>query len=223
MIQRKNVARAGVASIAALTLIFAGTTSSTAAEPDDAEIATERVAMAINAHPLANEAETLPVQAKSGALIAPGRGADVEIPTSFTDPLEVTPAGEWQSALTGLTIELPEAVQGAQPSVADDGSVVGAATDVTGVVQPIDGGLRISTIIESSDAPNSYAYTLPADVQIKLNGDGSASLSRSVEVQDENGIAAGELSAGIGEIGLPGRSTRTAKPWRHTTRFAAPI
>lgn len=132
-------------------------------------------------------------------LVAAGQSATVVVPVSLDRPLEVEPEGRWSGALTGVTIDLPSSVEEGHVDVAADGSIVSGPAEVQAVIQPSDEGLRISTVLASEEAPTTYEYKLPADVDVVLNTDGSASLSRTVSGED-----GASITANIGQI---------AKPW----------
>jgi len=165
---------------------------------DGTEEAVDVVSSAAEIHPQADEVTQVPLQPLNGALVSAGEDATVSVPRAFSDPIEVSPAGTWGGELTGLTIGLPEQVQSAEVSVAQDGSAVGEGSEVTGVIQALEGGLRISTVITGPDAPGRLSYALPDDVDIAINEDGSASLSRTA-VDDGTEV----LTATIGRIGTP--------------------
>lgn len=137
--------------------------------------------------------------ASGDELVAVGQAAIVTVPVSLDRPLEVEPGGQWSGALTGITIELPNSVEEGHVDVAADGSIVSEPAEVQAVVQPAEDGLRISTVLATEKAPTTYEYKLPADVDVTLNSDGSASLSRTVTGED-----GASITANIGHI---------AKPW----------
>jgi hypothetical protein len=189
------------AFITATALVVAGSTSASASEADNADDAVQRVDAAVSSHPLATEASLAPLVLEGGALVSDGEAATVQIPDSLEEPIVVSPGGTWEGSITGLTVGLPDSIQSSSsPALSADGSAVALGDDVRGVVQPLDGGLRISTIIERSTAPGSYAYELPSDVDVILNDDGTASLGRTVTATDEEGSEF-SVTANIGQVG----------------------
>lgn len=131
-------------------------------------------------------------------LVASGNSATVTVPTSLDGAIEVAPEGQFAGALTGISVRLPESVEEGEVQIADDGSIVGQPGEVRAVVQPSDEGLTITTVLASADAPTEYAYELPADVDVTLNADGSATLSRTAV-----GKGGASITAAIGQIASP--------------------
>lgn len=117
----------------------------------------------------------------SADLVAPARGDGL-----------VTVTGE-----SGVTVSfgLPHEADGALAEVTERGSVVYAdpdgLTDV--VVQPLEDGVRIQTVINSAQAPSTYDYRLDPGITPVINGDGSVDLVYAAE----------GLSIGVGHIDTP--------------------
>jgi Ca2+-binding RTX toxin-like protein len=92
-----------------------------------------------------------------------------------------TPLDESQPMLPELTVGLPSTGTQLPAAVAVDGSVV--YQDSSGhvgitVQSDIEGSVRISTIIGSSDAPSEYRYplTLPAEAHLELESNGGVAI-----------------------------------------------
>lgn len=163
----------------------------------DAEDAVQQVADAVAAHPLAVEVEQTAPSDGVKALGASDSAAVVTLPETFSEPIEVEPGGLWEGSLKGLDIGLPESIETSVPvTETESGALVSDGDGVQGVVEELEGGLRVSTIIEGPTAPSTFAYELPEDVDIELNDDGSASLSRTTD----QGPEGDRMTAGIGEI-----------------------
>lgn len=191
----------GLAAFVATTaLVVSGGLTASADELLGSDHAVQQVAEAVAAHPLAVEADILNTEVQPGGFVSSDQSATIVIPESSAGFIEVSPAGTWEGALTGLTIGLPASVQEGDSSLSHDGSVVTEGDGVQAVIQPLEGGLRVSMIIDGPNDASSFAYELPTDVDISLNEDGSASLSRSETVTDESG-AQSLFTANIGQIG----------------------
>ncbi len=130
------------------------------------------------------------VQSASGSVASVGEDASTLAPASGAGDVILT--GE--SGIP-LAVGLPSVADNAKAVLADGGSVVYDDPDGLAdiVVQPLDSGMRIETVIKSADAPTSYAFDFSDGVVPTLNPDGSVDLVMS---------AAG-VSMGVGRIATP--------------------
>ncbi len=185
--------------VAVAALLLSGTAAAHA-ESDGASDTADLVSSAVDSAADAADVEVLSSVEQDSALVSEGQPATVSGPADFDGIVEVFPGGRWAGALTGITVGLPDSVLPGTAEVAENGSIVSEAAGATvqAVVQPFDGGMRVSTVIAGPEAPAEFAYELPADVDVALNPDGSASLSRTVIGED-----GATLTVGIGEIGQP--------------------
>lgn len=193
--------KVALVALTTVSLVLAGTPA-IAAEDDLAGDAAQSVAAAVENHPLAEDAEIIAPEARDGVFVADSEAAQITVPRTVDMPIDVSPTGNWAGALTGISVGLPEPVQGAATEVADDGSVVADGDGVQAVVQTLEGGLRLSTVIDGPSAPTSFAYELPEDLDITLNEDGSATLSRTATGLDEEGNEV-SFTAEVGYVGAP--------------------
>lgn len=104
-----------------------------------------------------------------------------------------------------VSIGLPgELVPGAT-GIAEDGSIVfeGADTSTDVVVQLLEDGARISTVIGDADAPSRYAYPLDGGTVPFLEEDGSVSLLQELEVTLPDTGQTVTATAKVGTIAAP--------------------
>lgn len=196
-------------TVAAALVLAGGGMAASADEVNDAEYAAQQVADAVAAHPLAVDVEQATPRDEARALGASDSAAVVTLPESFSEPIEVEPGGLWEGSLKGLDIGLPESIETSVPATeTESGALVSNGDGVQGVVEELKGGLRVSTIIEGPTAPSTFAYELPEDVDITLNDDGSASLSRTTD----QGPEGDQMTAGIGEISAAWAIDANGKP-----------
>jgi len=126
----------------------------------------------------------------AGTVTAIGDTASTTTPSAGTGDVVVT-----GQAGIPVSIGLPAVADDATATLAHGGSVV--YTDPEGladvVVQPLEGGVRIQTVINGPNSPTVYAYPLDTGVTPVLNDDGSVDLV----------IEAGGVSVGIGHLDKP--------------------
>jgi len=94
-----------------------------------------------------------------------------------------------------ISIGVPAVVAGSELALADGGSGVftdpDGATDV--VVQPLESGVRIETVINGPNSPTAYEYALGEGIIPILNGDGSVDLV----------VSSGGISFGVAHVDKP--------------------
>jgi hypothetical protein len=144
-------------------------------------------------------------QSASGSVTSVGEDASTLAPASGAGDVVLT--GE-----SGIpfAVGLPAVAEDANAALAEGGSIVYDDPDGLAdiVVQPLDSGMRIETIIKSADAPTSYAFDLSDGIAPMLNPDGSVDLVAS----------AGGVSLGIGHVAPPWAVDASGMPVR--TEFA---
>lgn len=178
--------RLQLAAILGLVAVFGVTlpaaADETATEATAIEAAVTRVA------PTASTAEVVTLQ--NGDVASEGLTADVLATSSGRGLVTVTGASG-----IPVSIGLPREVDDAVAEVTDAGSIVyqdpEGMADV--VVQPLEDGVRIQTVINSDLAAESYEYPLAPGVDPVINVDGSVDLL----------LAAEGISVGVGHLDSP--------------------
>lgn len=135
--------------------------------------------------------------AAEGYLIAETDDGSVAIPVSGSGEVAVAPA----HGVVPVVIALPDVAAGASAVVADDGTVVFGGQEVDVAVQAVSDGVRVQTILASSDAPSQYEYAFEGFHPI-LNRDGTVSIA----------VTAGGVTVGVGELGRPWAYDATGRP-----------
>lgn len=108
------------------------------------------------------------------------QGVDVEIPADPSDGVKLS-AGDF-----ALKIGLPYSENAADSAVLENGGVAyPSPTSSTNAVVPTDGGAQLLSIIETRDAPETYAYELSTSPGHRLEAtpDGGA------QIVDDQGVA----------------------------------
>ncbi len=90
-----------------------------------------------------------------------------------------------------------------------DSTIAYEGDDTQTVVQPFSNGLRISTVLENSDAPTRYTYELPADVTPRLYTDGSAILESTF---GDTGPDGESITLSYGMVGAPWATDANGTP-----------
>lgn len=98
---------------------------------------------------------------------------------------------------TAFTVSAPVGVSTGAGATAADGSTVyrgeEGGPDVT--VTPVEGGVRISTVLWDESDPASFEYPLPEGVDAEVQPDGGVMLTRAVEVEGSADVA--EVVGGV--------------------------
>lgn len=108
--------------------------------------------------------------------------AFVDIGSNPTDGVSV----DFHDNSEGLTIGLPQLDGIEDATQADDGTVVyPTGEDATVAVQALDGGVRLTTVMESAAAPTEFDYALdvPEGVELVENPDGSIAILAPTEIE----------------------------------------
>lgn len=103
--------------------------------------------------------------------------ADTITPVDPSDPIVLrTKDEETQKVQSNIGIGLPELEDTQTAKIADDGTIVYASGQDTNIgVQPLENGLRILTVLENKNAPETFTYdlTIEEDQSIEIQPDGS--------------------------------------------------
>lgn len=161
-----------VAVLSAAALVLMGTSASAAEDATDA--VTDVITAAADA---AGQETTVVDTARSGTeLVAQTEEGTVTVDATAGGQVTVDGGGNVEP----ISIGLPEEVVTGAAQTADDGSIifegVDPSTDV--VVQVLDDGTRIATVIGDAGAPTRYTYALDPGTVAHLEEDGSVSLTQ---------------------------------------------
>lgn len=109
--------------------------------------------------------------AASGSFAAPDDVLQIEVPATAKGDVELSLGG------FSLGIGLPNADESGAGEVLGDGTVVyPSAGESANAVVPTDGGVQLLSVLESSEASQTYAYDLelPAGYRLETTPDGGA-------------------------------------------------
>lgn len=192
-------------TIASLALLAGGLTPTTAPSSDQPSV--DEVVEAAAASQDQLEGIDLVSLANTGAgTYAATTGAGtITVSSEAGDGVMVTPAIEGVTAGDSIEIGLPAEIGPTDESaLTEDGAAHYAGSEgASAVVQAVEGGMRVSTVIDSSEASIAYTYELPADVTGHAQEDGSISLERVSEVTDPESGETLEARTWIGVIDPP--------------------
>lgn len=92
---------------------------------------------------------------------------------------------------TAFTVSAPVGVSTGTGATAADGSTVyrGEEGDPDVTVTPVEGGVRISTVLWDESDPASFGYPLPEGIDAEVQPDGGVTLTRAVEVEGSADVA----------------------------------
>lgn len=193
----KPIARISITVIASFAIALSSVNLASAApEPNDTLVNTVTNAVPDDSAP---PSAALLIADAGTSSVAVSDKAKVTIPDSASSDLVVTQTAGVDAP--ALTIGLPKEagiVADAKPSGKNALSYGGADTQT--VVQPFADGLRLSTILENSDASTRYTYSLPSQVTPRLLADGSAILESTFGASDGTEAA---MTVGYGTVGVP--------------------
>jgi hypothetical protein len=141
----------------------------------------------------------------AGAYEATTEAGAIQVPKRASDGVTVSPLSGGTAVGDAFEIGLPSEIgDSGTASLTEDGAALYAGSDnASAVVQAVDGGMRMSTIIDSAQASTIYTYDLPKDVSGSLLEDGSISLERTSVVTDPESGEQVETTVWIGVISAP--------------------
>jgi len=198
--------RQAIAFIGAVGIALTGATVAVAATDD-----TDATAAAVSEAAGVADAVVDAAPADSGQLVAEVTAGTVSVDTEPGGAATITPTeGE------EISIGLPLEVETAAGEEAADGSIVFEGLDSTDVVvQVLDDGTRVSTVIRDREAPARFSYPLSDDLEPFIEADGSVSLLKQITVTDPGSGAEITGTSVVGTIAAPwardaaGRDLRT--------------
>lgn len=166
-----NGARVGVVLALVAALTMAGLQPASASDENGSASAAEKAVTDVAPH-----AATVAATESALGFAGTGDSAETNAPVGGSGSLTLVD-GEGLALAFGL----PAVVDDASGVIAHGGSVVyedpQGLTDV--VVQPLEDGVRIQTVIAGETSPTVYAYGLPTGLAAELQSDGSVSLVAS--------------------------------------------
>lgn len=170
----KGIRSAAVIS-AAVSLSLTVSAVAHAAPLDEVSRSEDVAALVAEVAPEVAVHDDVNVDAASASVVADTDAGLVTVPL---DPTEDVTIGDGE-----LVLGLPEELAESAAEVTDGGDVVFLDEDVavSGSVTPLDGGVRIATVIESNNAPHEFSYPVEG-AELELADDGSILLYRTHDV-----------------------------------------
>jgi len=167
--------RQAIAFIGAVGIALTGATVAVAATDD-----TDATAAAVSEAAGGADAVVDAAPADSGQLVAEVTAGTVSVDTEPGGAATIT-STEGEEISIGLPLE----VETAAGEEAADGSIVFKGLDSTDVVvQVLDDGTRMSTVIRDRQAPTRFSYPLSEGIEPFIEADGSVSLLKQITVTD---------------------------------------
>lgn len=151
-------------------------------------------------------ADIVPLDAASiGGYEASTESSRIAISGEAKDGIDIRPLQGNDAAAGAFAIGLPSEIgDSGAPSLTDDGAAhYDGSDDASAVVQATEGGMRLSTIIDSAEASSVYTYQLPAGVTGSILEDGSVSLERESVIIDPESGAEVVTRTWVGMVGAP--------------------
>lgn len=172
--------RTVVAAVAAIATVILAAGQAQAAPSDVSGPTTESVSETIEA-----------VRPDLGTVIEPEDSVSGDLIASTSSEVSASVPEQADGAITiemegraPLALQLPNQVSVEDATLADDGTIVYPAASGTAVSVAVQalatGEVSVQTVLESSDAPTSYTYSLEDGVTGVLRADGGVDLIRGV-------------------------------------------
>jgi hypothetical protein len=166
-----NSARVGAVLALVVAFTMSGLQPASASDENGSASEAERAVADV-----APDAATVAATESASGFAGTGDSAETNAPVGGSGSLTLV-----DDEGIALAFGLPAVVDDASGVIADGGSVVyedpQGLTDV--VVQPLEDGVRIQTVIAGETSPTVYTYELPAGLAAELQPDGSVSLLAS--------------------------------------------
>lgn len=179
--------RIGISFAVTTSLVLASSSAAIASEPSTGNIAEDAAVVISEAldeltEGIGSNTAVLDAMPTELGYIAMDTGAIVEVAANPDEGVDIF----LSKNETALSIALPDLDGMENASKAEDGTIAFSSDEDTVVaVQPLDGGVRMTTVMESASAPTEFSYELelPVGAVLDENEDGSIAILAPVKTE----------------------------------------